>query len=156
MNLEDPTPDGYFCVQFSLASEDRFEMLNNVVVALRDAKTGEFTDAADPYWKTLFDDDALKNFWWPTPDELANWQHRWESTAPDKRLTDPKLQTPWDFASMIDAFECGDYDLIELRRSEDGSGQLLFDPHGFPFGGTGCMRALIECFGGLVTSETMP
>ena len=156
MELAPPTPDGCFCVQFSLASEDRFEMLNAVVLALRDAKAGEFTDAADPYWKTLFDDDALKSFWWPTPEELADWQRRWQSTAPDKRLKDPKLKTPWDFASMIDAFESGDYDLVELRLLDDGSGQLLFDPHGFPFGGTGCMHALIESFGGTVTGETMP
>ena len=156
VELDDPTPGGYFCVQFDLTSSERFGLLHTAFNALRDAKSGDFTDAEDPYWKTLFDSSALDFFWWPTPNELQEWQQLWDSTPHDLRLTEPKLQKPWDFASMIDAFECGDYDLIELRRNESGTGQLLFDPHGFPFGGTGCMRALIECFGGVVTGETMP
>jgi len=156
LELKEPTPDGYFCVQFELSSNERFELLGVAINALRDAKRGEFIDADDPYWKTFFDSDALSHFWWPTPEEFADWQRRWESTPPKKRLTDPSLIVPWDFASMIDAFECGDYDLIELRRDGSVNGQLIFDPGGFPFGGTGCMRAVIECFGGTVTGETMP
>ncbi len=150
------TPEDYFCVQFELASSERFDLLHAVFVALRDAKSGNFTDAEDPYWKAFFDPDSLNFFWWPTPMELQEWQQLWVSTPHELRLTESKLQKPWDFASMIDAFESGDYDLIELRRIDSGAGLLLFDPRGFPFGGTGCMRALIECFGGVVTGETSP
>lgn len=140
-------------VTFELADLTRFEMLRRVFDALRDAKnTGEI-DADDESWKSYFDDEALSHFWNPTPDELADWTRRWQAAAVENRFTDPTLETPWDFESMIEAFHNGEYDLLRVIRTSGVSGELQFEAHACPYGGTGCMRALIECFGGTVTGE---
>lgn len=140
-------------VEFSLDDDERFTRLQAAFDALNAGKSGEFTDPEDPYWRTFFDDTALNHFWWPTPEEFADWQRRWQSTPVDQRFTDPSLKTPWDFASMIDAFSNGEYDLVALDRTSVSTGRLRFHPHAYPFGGTGCMHALIESFGGNVTGE---
>ncbi|UBF24818.1 hypothetical protein K9N68_24645 [Kovacikia minuta CCNUW1] len=80
-------------------------------------------------------------------EEQKDWQRRWFSTPVEQRFTDPSLETPWDFSSMIGAFEEGDYELLSCHRISNEVGCLEFEPHGFPFGGTGCMKALIEAFG---------
>jgi hypothetical protein len=143
----------YSHIAFTLTDSERFARLEAVFNALREGKSGEFTDAANPHWRTFFDEVALKHFWWPTPEERLDWQLRWQSTPVDRRHTDPALKHAWDFASMIDAFYHGDYDLIALDRTSPNTGRLRFDPHGYPFGGTGCMHALIECSGGTITGE---
>jgi hypothetical protein len=78
---------------------------------------------------------------------LKDWERRWFSTPVPERFTDTSLETPWDFGSMIDAFRNGEYDLLGCRRLTATAGRLEFDPHAWPYGGTGCMRALIEAFG---------
>ncbi len=140
-------------LDFELADDERFLMLQSAFDALRNAKAGDFTDPDDEYWLTLFDETALKHFWWPTPDDVADWQRRWESTPVPERFTDPSLKTPWQFTSMLDAFCNGDYTLIAIDRTSSTTGRLRFDPLAYPYGGTGCMHALVECFGGLITGE---
>jgi hypothetical protein len=53
---------------------------------------------------------------------------------------------------MIGAFEDGDYELLGCHRLSDTVARLDFKPYGSPYGGTGCMQALIEAFGHQVTS----
>lgn len=140
-------------VNFELADSIRFGMLQRVFDALRDAKTNDAIDADDESWRSYFDDTALSHFWNPTPDELADWTRRWQATPVDKRFTDPTLKTPWDFPSMIEAFHNGEYILLRLIRTSENAGSLQFEALACPYGGTGCMHALIECFGGTVTGE---
>ena len=140
-------------LEFTLADAERFTKLQAAFAALKDSKSGDFTDPDDEYWLTFFDESSLKHFWWPTPEEVADWQRRWEATPVPQRFTDPSLKTPWGFTSMIHAFNDGEYDLIAIDRTSDSTGRLRFDPLAYPFGGTGCMRALIESFGGVITGE---
>src|SRR5689334_14707483 len=50
-----------------------------------------------------------------TAEEMAEWNEFWFSTQLPKRHS-PEMPTPgWDFASMLDAFWNGDYDLIAIR-----------------------------------------
>ncbi|MBI5761003.1 MAG: hypothetical protein HZA46_20965 [Planctomycetales bacterium] len=63
------------------------------------------------------------------------------------------MKTPWDFESMIDAFRNGEYNLLRVIRASENTGALQFEALACPYGGTGCMHALIECFGGIVTGE---
>ncbi|MDH3582870.1 MAG: hypothetical protein OER86_01500, partial [Phycisphaerae bacterium] len=128
-------------IDFTLLDDERFAKLVAIFNALRDAKRGDFPDAEDDYWRTFFDDRSLEHFWWPTPEELADWQQRWESTPVDRRFNDPSLKTPWDFASMIEAFYNGEYDLVSIDRTSDTTGQLQFVPEAWPYGGTRCMVA---------------
>lgn len=135
-----------FFVEFKIVTEERFRQLAAVFDALCRAKqSGEWHD--DDYWLGFFDQEARLRFWWPTPEEREDWSRRWFSTPVPQRFTDPSLKTPWDFGSMIDAFRNGEYDLIACRRVSTETGRLEFEPHAWPFGGTGCMRALVEAFG---------
>ena len=55
---------------------------------------------------------------------------------------------------MLESFHNGEYILLRLIRTSENTGALRFEALACPYGGTGCMRALIECFGGIVTGET--
>ena len=140
-------------VTFRLDDSTRFGMLQRVFDALRDAKTDDAIDADNESWRSYFDEEALSHFWDPTPEELADWTRRWQATPVETRFTDPTLKTPWDFGSMIQAFHNGEYNLLRVIRTSANTGALQFKALACPYGGTGCMRALIECFGGTVTGE---
>jgi hypothetical protein len=47
---------------------------------------------------------------------------------------------------MIDCFMNGEYELIACRLIDANIGVLEFFPFSYPYGGTGCMKALIEAF----------
>lgn len=139
-------------LEFQLPEPARLERLLRVFERLKQAKQQDLWPNVSS-WLDLFDEAANATFWWPTTEELDAWQRKWFSTPVEDRLADPALQTPWCFDSMIGAFEDGDYDLVDCRAVGAGLGRFEFDPHGWPFGGTGCMRALIEAFGGRVIAE---
>jgi hypothetical protein len=142
-----------FYVEFEVASEDAYRRLDAVVAALAVAKRDEdFHD--DNYWLTFFDEKARSTFWWPSQAELEVLSRRWKAAPVELRLRDPSFQPPaWDFGSMIDAFRDGDYDLLGCQRRSPQVGRLEFEPHGWPYGGSGCTRALVEAFGHRVTGE---
>ena len=141
-------------ITFRISSDERFAKLVNVFEALREAEKGGNSPAPDDaYWRQFFDEGALAHFWWPTPEELADWERRWFSTPVARRWIDPSLQTPWAFDSMIEAFYNGEYELLSCERVSDSEGRLTFDPQAWPFGGTGCMKALVEAFDCEVTGE---
>ncbi len=47
----------------------------------------------------------------------------------------------------------GDYQLYPIERISEKDAVLPFEPFGHPFGGTACMRALLEAFEHRVTEE---
>ena len=135
-----------FYVEFEIASDEAFRKLSDVCDALVAAKTSnDWKD--DPYWLAFFDDEARSTFWWPTDAEVKDFERRWFSTPIETRWTDPSLETKWDFGSLIEAFRNGDYALLGCRRTTDARGRIEFDPYGWPYGGTECMRVLAESFG---------
>ena len=132
-------------IEFRIKDASRFDFLCNVFQALREAKkTDNFQN--DDYWLAFFDKEALSHFWWPTPAEVEEHNRLWFSTPVPQRFTDPALETPWDFGSMIDAFRNGYYELLQCTQVRAGVGRIEFMPYGHPYGGTDCMRALIESF----------
>ena len=119
-------------------------MLCAVVEALTKAKIdGSLLPGAS--WLTYFDARALGHFWWPTPAERDEWVRRWNATPTPQRWTDPTLKTPWDFDSMIESIANGEYRFVGVQR-EGSHARLEFEPWAFPYGGTGCLVALIEAF----------
>ncbi|MDP2340411.1 MAG: hypothetical protein Q8O67_05610 [Deltaproteobacteria bacterium] len=146
-----------FAITFRI-SDAQFPRLQAAFNALRLAKReGAGPDADDPGWRRFFNDEELATFWSPSPEEAEAASARWFATPIPQRFTDRSLVTRWHFESMIDAFRNGEYDLISCTRiaGDDPSvGELAYDPHAWPFGGTGCMRALIEAFRGIVISES--
>jgi hypothetical protein len=139
-------------VEFAVHDCQRFGALEKVFTALKASKeSGSF--AGKDYWLSFFDKEAVSHFWWPTPAEREEWKRRWFSTPTPQRWTDPSLKRPWDFESMIDAFKNGEYELLSCDLLNGKVGRLCFDPQAHPYGGTGCMKALIESFGFEVTAE---
>lgn len=128
-------------VEFELPDPIRFERLAMAFGRLKQAKELNVWPEAGA-WLELFDAAALATFSSPTDAE------RDESRGPD-----PAHETPWHFDSLIEAFRNADYHLLECRRISGRLGRLEFDPRAWPYGGTGCIRGLIEAFGGLVLSE---
>jgi hypothetical protein len=141
-----------FFVEFEIADEDRFQRLVAVFDAVRAAKqSDDWQD--DTYWLAFFDQEPRLRFWWPTAAEKEDWARRWFAAPVPQRFTDPTLVTPWDFGSMINAFRNGDYDLVSCERQSERIARLTFNSHGWPYGGTRCMRALLEAFGHRVSAE---
>jgi hypothetical protein len=137
---------------FQLDDEQRFKRLKVLVDALAEAKAAdEFRD--DDYWESFLDDDARSAFWWPTEAEIADWSERWFSTPVEERLQRKDLWGPWTFDSLVEAVRNGDYRLVGCSRTSDGQGAISFEPMGYPYGGTGWMRAAVEAFGGSVTLD---
>jgi hypothetical protein len=133
-------------VSFRICSQPQFDRLSHVVSELRrDKESGEFRPDED--WKVYFAADELKSFWNPTEEERADWQRRWLATPVPDRFSDPSLQTAWDFGSMLEAIREGEYALLGVRSDDLGTGLLEFEPAAYPFGGTGCLRALVAAYG---------
>lgn len=140
-------------VEFEITDPTRFEPLRLVFEALRNTKAHEQFGEDHSDWIKWFDYDARSYFCWHSAEENAlHWQ-QWNATPVPQRWTDPRLNRGWHFESMIEAFSNGEYDLLSCERITETTGRLTFQEHSFPFGGTGCMRALIECFGHRVTRD---
>ncbi|MGH2502535.1 MAG: hypothetical protein ACRDID_08485 [Ktedonobacterales bacterium] len=133
-------------VEFAVNDDDRFAALSTVFEAIKhDKDSEEFRDDAD--WLEFLDDAALSHFWWPTAAEYAAHTERWQAASVDQRFQDPSLTPPsWDFSSLFMAFADGEYELISCRRTAEDRARLEFDPYAYPYGGTGCMRMLIQAF----------
>ena len=139
-------------IEFEILETSRFELLCHVFEALsRAKKSGDFHD--DDYWLGFFDNAAKSYFWWPTNDEISDWKLRWDATPVDERITEPGLQIPWLFGSMIDAIRETEFELARCVSISDTIGRLEFLPHTGPYGGPDSLRALIESFGFQVTNE---
>ena len=135
-----------FTIYFNIVDEERFAMAVRAYDHIRQCKEAEKWPETDNEWKLYFDQQALSHFWWPTQEEKDDWARRWTATPVPQRFTEPSLKTPWDFMSMFDAFQNGEYTLLPIERVNPKSGILPFDPHSHPYGGTGCMQAFLESF----------
>lgn len=122
-----------FKVRFTVASDGRFAALARAYEHIRKCKAADTWPEVEEAWTPYFDSSALDHFGRPIGDES------------DSR---------WDFMSLFDAFKNGDYVLHTLERVSQVEAALPFDPFGHPYGGTDCMRALIEAFGHRVTEES--
>jgi hypothetical protein len=139
-------------LSFSVTDRQRFGQLEKVVSALAAARSsGEWQ--SEDYWLGFFDEGAKAKFWWPTPAEAEEWRVRWFSTPLPQRWTEPSLRHGWHFSSMIEAFSNLECKLLGCRLVDPSEARFEFVPEAFPYGGTGCMVALIEAFGFQVASE---
>jgi hypothetical protein len=65
--------------------------------------------------------------------------------------TDKTSGLTWDFDSLIHAFVNGEYNLLSCEMMQNGKARLNIYSLAYPYGGVGCMVALVEAFGGVVT-----
>ncbi|PEI96410.1 hypothetical protein CN679_01350 [Bacillus pseudomycoides] len=141
--------------EFVIHKEARFHRLREFFYKLKEEKEKEMINSSDSMWLDYFEEDALKQFWWPTEEELHHYQILWKQTPVEKRLTDPKLRTPWDFESMIDTFASGEYELVSCEKATNNVGKIEFYPYGWPYGGSDVFRALIEYSGFKIIEESV-
>ena len=137
-------------IAFAVNNREQFEHLRNVFLELKKDKDAD-QFRAEVEWPKYFDDQALDNFYWPTHEERSRWlkeaQHRPIRITPTEMATGLRR----DFFSMIDAFQNGEYELRSCELVGLDNGRLDFFALAYPYGGVGCMVALIEAFGLKIT-----
>lgn len=141
-------------VEFGVDDWGRFEALSRVFNALKQDKEKQIvamdngTSAEvfrkDSEWVSLFDQEARSHFQWRTEDLPGR---------PAQENSDSGRKSSWSLLSMIEAFKNGEYELIACQPRSANKARFEFDPLGFPYGGTECMKVLIEAFGFRVLSE---
>ena len=137
-------------IEFSVVDMIRFEDLQKVFNKLKTDKDQDAIGGDDEY-VVLFDEQAREYFRWSTPAEDELWAKRWFARPVETRQTDLSLDRGWDFGSMIKAFNHGEYNLLTCEIIGANIARLDFYALGYPYGGTGCMEALVESFGFKVT-----
>jgi hypothetical protein len=137
-------------VEFTISSRKRFSALQRVIAELKHDKDADDWRSNDELLK-FFDAESRSHFYWPLDDVRRR--------RVEDLLTRVVLETPteqatgltWDFDSLMDAFVNGEYNLLRCETIHDGKARLNFYSLAYPYGGVGCMVALIEAFGGVVT-----
>lgn len=139
------TPANVQFIEFKVDDLERFKALYQVFTEIKkDKEADSFRE--DNEWFKFFDKAALSHFMRRTAEENeAHWK-QWYATPVEKRFSDPMLETPWDFLSMIDAFKYGEYTLVDCSIISGNKARLEFEAWAWPYGGTGCMKALIKAF----------
>lgn len=137
-------------VEFSVHSRDRLPLLLRVVQELRHEKSSERRRSLQEL-ESLFDDDALSHFFWPTVAERAQRLRDLSTRPVVETPTEQTVGLRWDFDSMIHAIMEAEYDLLGCEPSEAGKARLNFRALAYPYGGVGGLVALVEAFGFAVT-----
>jgi hypothetical protein len=137
-------------LQFRVHDAARFLQLVAIFERLKRDKEREQIDDPTAYLP-FFDEAARSYFWWPTEAEYQAWLEQWYATPLEIRWTDQSLKHGWLFDAMVDALGNGEYDLIDCHLVSQDVARLEFYALAYPYGGTGCMQALIESFGFRVT-----
>ena len=164
--------DEYSYIEFEIGNVARFaglEFLFNKLKSVKDSwiniyleqkSDSNYQDPVDSFpWRDYLDEDAKKwfnnTFDFNNEEGIIYWK-LWELTAPEIRLEHPFFKTPgnWYFESMLDAIFNGDYSLISLVKEKDDRGCLYYNPHAYPFGGSGSLIELISSFGNKVTYDS--
>ena len=135
--------NGY--IRFRQDDAERLSALKRVVTSMADAKTSKMWPN-DERWLPYFDSECMKHFWQPTEQEKKKWLDKWTKAPYPDKLTDPDLQTPWDFGSMLDAIHAGEYVIHGIQKNPDGSYDLTFEAFSYPYGGIDALTALVEAF----------
>ncbi|MGB8344238.1 MAG: hypothetical protein WCD86_05100 [Ktedonobacteraceae bacterium] len=152
-----------FFIEFEVKDEARFHSLYHAFEALKEDKRKQIQAQneeerihafrSDTQWLALFDERSRTYFRWSTKEEDDAWLFRWLATPVEKRLSDPALQRQWSLLSMIEAFQTGEFELLSCQIVSLNQARLEYNPLAEPFGGTDCMKALIEAFGFHVLKE---
>jgi hypothetical protein len=137
-------------IDFRFSDLARFQRLANIFAELKiDKDKNEFRPLEK--WPELFDSASLQEFRWLTTAEKMQ-QIRKYSDVIKEFAAQQNTAVRWDFYSMIEAFKDGEYELIACNQIGPGIGRLEFNAFAYPYGGVGCMVALIESFGFKITT----
>ncbi|WDV47960.1 hypothetical protein PV797_09755 [Clostridiaceae bacterium M8S5] len=134
-------------IEFKVNKLENFERLQKMFHSLKELKEINSIDHKDSRWKSFYSEELLKNFWWPTDDELIKYWRLYESIPAEERHTDDRLIRPWCFVSLIETIANGEYDLNTCELIKNDVGRLEFMTWSWPYKGTGSLKALVKSFG---------
>ena len=141
----------YCFIDFNVRDDAALDRLSKVAQEFQRLKGGA-DNSDESHWLSYFGPSDRAAFWWPSEAEKGQWDAFWFSTPIRQRHSPEMPAPPWHFGSMVEAILEGDYDIIGVRRVQSGQARLEFDPHGYPYGGTGALRVLIRAFGHKITA----
>lgn len=137
-------------VEFTISSPERFSALQRAFAELKHDKDADDWRSNDELLE-FFDAESRSHFYWPPDDvrrqRLEDLRTRPILVAPTESATGLR----WDFDSLMDAFVNGEYNLLSCEIIGGEKGRLNYYALAYPYGGVGCMVALIEAFSGVVT-----
>jgi hypothetical protein len=135
-----------FGVRFTANDPTYFTMLRALFAELKNDKdSGHFRNPEE--WAQLVPDQAKGRFSWPTPEDRELWLAVRNSAL--TVISDPSRQigAEWNFYSVFEAVESGEYDLLDCEVVSEGIAEIHINPHAYPYGGVGPFIALAEAFG---------
>ncbi len=133
-------------IEFKVYDSASFKSLQNAFQKIKADKDIDSFENEETYLK-FFDEQAKLYFGWYSEKEIKDWERKWFSTPVETRWNNPSLKMKWIFGSMIECFKDGEYKLLSCEMVSEKKARLNFKPLSYPYGGTGCMQALIESFG---------
>jgi hypothetical protein len=135
-----------FGVRFAVSSRERFHALRALFLEVKkDKDAEEFRDPAA--WVGLVPDEIKGNFEWPSDAERQEWLTVRAVTPIAIGLPADQLGGGWNFYSVFESFENGEYTLLSCEMVGDNVAEMQIDPWSYPYGGLGPMIALAEAFG---------
>ena len=137
-------------VNFKIRDEAALRRLTAVVEEFKRQKVSAIALDGE-HWLQFFQGSDRDEFWWPDDAEAKRWDQFWFSIPLPLRLSPTMPHPPWHLGSMVENILEGDYDLIRSCNRGDKQGRLEFEPHSYPYGGTGALRALVRAFGHEIT-----
>lgn len=134
-----------FGVKFSRGTESHFESLRRLFLAIKNDKD-EGTVRPEAEWIGFIPNELKPNFIWPDAVERSEWLEYSKDKPIAISDVSNQLSVKWDFYCIVDAFHCGDYDLVKCEKIGDVYEMHIY-PFGYPYGGIGPLIALVEGFG---------
>ncbi len=134
-------------IKFKPKYEESFLRTKQVLKIIKSEKESE--EVNEENIMAFLSDKEKSYFVNLTPEQLNEWNEFWFSTPVEKRLSSDMPTLGWDLISMYEAFMNGDYEIRGVTES-NGEYRFVFSPYGYPYGGTGCMVALLESMGNIV------
>lgn len=133
-------------VRFRVRDAERFASLRRLCREIKADKAQErFRE--DREWTRLVPDSVGHNFDWPSEKAREAWRKRRESTPVHVAPPAAHLGGRWDFFRVIECFEDGEYLLESCEMTGPDAAEIVIEPWAYPYGGVGCIIALVEAFG---------
>lgn len=137
-------------IEFTVNDTGRFLVLQKVFYEIKHDKDAEDWRSSDELLQ-LFDAESLSHFYWPDKDERLQRLENLRTRPTIIAATEDATGATWDFDSLIDALVNGEYELKSCEMVAPTHARLNFYALAYPYGGVGCMVALIEAFDFTVT-----
>jgi hypothetical protein len=127
--------DNQYCyIEFDFTDERNFEDLKKTFEVIKDSKNNSI-ERDDQFWIDTFPKYALEKFTFLDSDLKPNFQ-----------ITKNSDQN-WHFYSLIELLSINyEIEYIDLNKTADDKGILIYDAYSYPYGGIGGLIAFVESF----------